>query len=180
MAPIVFLTGFMGCGKSTVGALAADLLGWRYIDLDAVVIARSGLDIPTIFETEGEPGFRRRECEALAGLMAGAESSSGLVVALGGGTLTNPEALATIPHEALIAYLEVGSEVAWSRVCGSGRPLAKDRAQFDSLLHERRPIYEAAADVIIEADQRAPRELAEELVGRVAARFGGESHDLEA
>ena len=129
----------MGSGKSTVGRAVARVLGWEFIDLDDAVVAEGGLDIPSIFRREGEAGFRVRECAALQEVVKHGPSSGGLVVALGGGTLTNPESAALIKDCATLVYLEVDPAEAWRRVCHSDRPLAKDRDEFERRLAQRRP-----------------------------------------
>jgi shikimate kinase len=163
LAPLLFLTGYMGSGKSTVGRAVARLLGWEFIDLDDAVVAQGGLDIPSIFRREGELGFRRRECAALQEIAERESPSEGLVVALGGGTLTNPESAAFVRGRATVVYLEVDVAEAWERVCDSDRPLAQDRDEFERRLAQRQPHYEDAADVVIPAEEESVETLAERI-----------------
>ena len=167
MAPLLFLTGYMGSGKSTVGRAVARILGWEFIDLDAAVVAQGGLDIPSIFRREGEAGFRRRECAALREVADCETLGSGLVVALGGGTLTNPESAALVKDRATVVYLEVDAAEAWRRVYHSDRPLAQDREEFEDRLTQRRPHYEKVADVVIPADRESVESLAERIADLV-------------
>jgi shikimate kinase len=167
LAPLLLLTGYMGSGKSTVGRAVARLLEWGFIDLDDVVVAQSGLDIPSIFRDEGEAGFRRRERAALRELTERELSSEGLVVALGGGTLTDPENAALAKDRATVVYLEVDAAEAWRRVCHSDRPLARDREEFESRLARRRSHYEEAADLVIPADRESVETLAKRIAGLV-------------
>jgi len=142
----------------------ARLLGWEFIDLDDAVVAQGGLDISSIFRREGEAGFRRRECAALREVVERAPLSDGLVVALGGGTLTNPESAVLTKRRATVVYLEVDAAEAWRRVSGSERPLAQDRDEFERRLTQRRSHYEAAADVVVPAQANS----VETLAGRIA------------
>jgi shikimate kinase len=164
LAPLILLTGFMGSGKSTTGREVARRLGWAFLDLDDAVVDLAGKDVPGIFRDSGEQGFRDLEVEALARLMGEDSRPKGLVVALGGGTLMNPAAEALVKGRATIVYLDVDSEVAWSRVQGSDRPLARDAARFAELLATRRPVYERVADVTIDAGRHDVEAVAEQVV----------------
>jgi shikimate kinase len=167
LAPLLFLTGYMGSGKSAVGRVVARILGWEFIDLDDAVVAQDGSDIPSIFRLEGEAGFRRRECAALRDVAQRQPSGKGLIVALGGGTLTNPESAALVKDRATVVYLEVDAAEAWRRVCDSDRPLARDREEFESRLAQRRPLYQEAADIVIPADRESVETLAERIADLV-------------
>jgi shikimate kinase len=172
VAPIVVLTGFMGSGKSTVGREVAARLGWSFVDLDEAIVQLTGEDIPSIFRDEGEAGFRAREVEALKALFASADEPSGLVVALGGGTLTNPEALDIVRKRALLVHLDVNATVAWNRVAGSDRPLAQDRQGFEDLLAERSAGYAEAADLSFAADATEVEELSATIVAALREAKG--------
>src|SRR5579864_2179824 len=87
----IFLVGFMGAGKTSVGRLLADQLGWEFVDLDAVIEAREGLSVPQIFREHGERGFREREHVALRGVLAELNRNTAAVIALGGGAFVQPE-----------------------------------------------------------------------------------------
>ena len=163
MAPVVALAGFMGSGKSTVGRKAARLLRWAFLDLDAEVIASAGRTIPAIFAEEGEVGFRRRECDALLSVLQRTWDEGGLILALGGGTITSQEALDCLNAKATVVYLDVDAESAWRRVCRSARPLAQDPQAFAGLLDERRPIYEAAADHVVDTREKSVDIIAREV-----------------
>lgn len=163
MAPLLLLTGYMGSGKTTVGREVARRLGWEFIDLDEAVIAQAGRTIPLIFEGEGEGGFRSRELDALTKIVEREASYDGLVVALGGGTLTNPASATLVEGRGTVVYLDVDASEAWKRVCRSDRPLAQDREEFERRLAQRRPQYEDAADLVIS--------VAEEGLGALAERI---------
>src|SRR5579864_9418816 len=89
MPQIVALTGFMGAGKTTVGRALADLLKWRFVDLDSEIESRYGQSIPEIFAARGERRFRELEAEALRSVLE--QPTGPAVIALGGGTFVQPE-----------------------------------------------------------------------------------------
>jgi shikimate kinase len=141
----ILLVGFMGAGKSSVGAALAGELGCDFVDLDSVVEHRAGQPVATIFAAEGEQGFRQLESEALDQVL-----SSGVerrVVALGGGTYAesgNRDRIAR--SRALVVFLEVALHEAARRVqhYAGKRPLAANPEAFAKLFEERRSAYEHA------------------------------------
>ncbi len=143
--PGIFLVGFMGCGKSTVGPLLAKKLGWEFVDLDTEIQGRFGAPIAEIFEREGEPAFRDLEHEALVEQVRLVRRGKPRVVALGGGAFVadrNRDALSTA---GVSIWLECASEKLWERVSHEQhRPLARDRAAFERLFEQRQPSYEPA------------------------------------
>ena len=149
----VYLAGFMGSGKSTVGPPAAEKLGLAFVDLDDVIEARAGQSIPKIFAEGGEAAFRQLEAEALR---ATAERD-GVMVALGGGTVVDDANRAFAASHGLLIYLEVSADTIIDRVASEAahRPLLQDetgtplppdrmRARIRGMLDDRRPAYEAA------------------------------------
>jgi shikimate kinase len=168
-API-FLIGFMGSGKTTVGRLLAGRLGWSFADLDERIARAAGLPIPEIFAREGEPGFRRRETEALR--LAAAEKR--VVLATGGGAACRDENLTLMLEAGHVAALAVSPQEAVRRAgAASGRPLldgaADPVAAAVALLAARQPFY-ARAHWRVETEGRTPAEVAEEIAGLVASR----------
>lgn len=161
----------MGSGKTSVGRQVARLLGWDFLDLDDEIAVTAGETIPRLFALEGEAGFRRRERDTLSAVLAGPQER-GLVLALGGGTILNAEARPLLCDRALLVYLEIDAETAWERVSGSDRPLARDEETFRRLLEHRRPAYEAAADVTLNAGGKTVAEIARELAD-IARTAGG-------
>ena len=136
----IALAGFMGAGKSTVGARVAELTARPFVDLDALIEKRH-VPIPELF-ARGEAEFRRIEEETLAEVLAGPES----VVALGGGTVLSPLNRERLRTRAFTVYLDVDVEAAWARVRGSDRPLAQREDEFRRLYAERQRTYEETAD----------------------------------
>ena len=165
----VILWGLMASGKSTVGAELARRLGWRHVDLDREIERREGRTIAAIFSCDGEPFFRRLETEISAELIA----SPRMVLSCGGGWITNPEILETIPPGSLTVWLQVSPEILLSRVrsdaAGAVRPLlsASDPvAVARRLLAEREPLYRAA-DLTISTDTAALPEIVRAIEVRV-------------
>jgi shikimate kinase len=153
--PGIYLVGFMGSGKSTIGKLLASRLGWRFIDLDEEIETAEGLAIAEIFERRGEREFRRIEHERLLRHVREIECGRPAVVALGGGAFIEPANFELCVNNGVTVWLDVPLETARRRVAGnSGRPLARNRAHFEALYENRRPLY-ARADyrVAIKSDE---------------------------
>lgn len=145
---MICLTGFMGSGKSTVGRLLARQIGWRFVDLDELIEARARLSIPAIFERHGEPVFREMERDALVRVIGeSSERELPTVLALGGGTIAQPESAARIREAALpVVWLQCSPQRLLERCAMmTNRPLFRDEASFLQLYRERVPFYEQAA-----------------------------------
>lgn len=140
----VFLVGFMGSGKSSVGKELATRLGWDFVDLDNRIESREGLTIPEFFSNQGEHGFRLAETAALGELTEGLKRDS--VVALGGGTFAQEQNRMLLRQWPAV-FLEAPVDELWRRSAEEKdvRPLRKDRAQFEELYAERLPCYRQAA-----------------------------------
>jgi shikimate kinase len=144
---LVALTGFMGCGKSTVARLLAKQIGWIYSDLDKRIIARAGMSIPAIFSQLGEPAFRQIEHEELERILGEvAATSKPTVVSLGGGTTAQPANTDLLQRAGcLTVWLHCPVEELMQRCSHiTDRPLFKDEASFRRLYQERLPYYELA------------------------------------
>jgi shikimate kinase/3-dehydroquinate synthase len=137
------LIGFMGAGKSTLGAAVAERLGRRLVDVDEVIEASAGMTVAEIFRLRGEPEFRLREEEEAARALATREP---LVIALGGGAVLSERTRRLLRDCARTVRVATDVDTAWRRVRGGDRPLAQDEAQFRALYREREPLYEEAAD----------------------------------
>jgi shikimate kinase/3-dehydroquinate synthase len=167
----------MGAGKSTIGQEVANLSGRPFVDLDREIERRHG-PVAELFE-RGEPEFRRIE-EELAAEVVG--SATPAVIALGGGAVLSERTRELLLTHAFTLWLEVDVRDAWMRARRSGRPLARDEAQFRRLYDERQPLYEAvsaglvdsAEDVLLEALQiDVGRGLLAELGSRLGESLGG-------
>jgi shikimate kinase len=140
----IFLVGFMGSGKSTVGRALAQRLGWEFIDLDERIEAAEGTSISEIFATRGEAEFRRIESAALGEAAAQAEVRPA-VIALGGGAFAQPGNVELIARTGVSIWLDCPLEVARRRVEHAiHRPLARDPLKFEQLYHARRDAYSKA------------------------------------
>ncbi len=152
----VVLVGFMGSGKSTVGPLLADLLGWSFQDMDAAIERRTGRPVATLFAERGEEAFREIELRM-------AEETATLdrhVVAAGGGAFARPETRAALRRDAVVVWLRVDLETAFARIPTDGRrPLAGNRDIMRELLALREPAY-ALADLEVEASDGSPATVA--------------------
>ncbi len=157
----LFLIGFMGAGKSTVGQILADRLGLPFVDLDSRIEAHAGRSVVEIFDAEGEQGFRLRESEALAGL---AEASSS-VVACGGGVVLADENRRLLQEMGRVIYLAVSSGEALARIGDTtGRPLLERgdaSAMAATLLRAREVLYRTVADVTIDTGGLSPEAVAD-------------------
>jgi shikimate kinase len=160
----------MGSGKSTVGPLVAERLGWRFVDLDDVIAEEAGATIPEIFKREGEAEFRRRERETIARLAVGgrrSSSSDGLVLALGGGAIEDAvtRELLLNAHGTLVVHLEVELATTLARCKGTEdlRPVLADEANLAGRYERRLPLYRMA-HVSLAVDRLTPDEVAEAIV----------------
>lgn len=158
----IYLTGFMGCGKSTIGPIVANVLGYDFVDLDALIVARAGKPIPAIFANEGEPAFRAFEAAALRAT----GTRDQVVVALGGGALTVEHNLRWALAHGTVVYLRVSVNSLLPRLLKGRtvRPLILDetgevldeadlRDTIETMIQRRAPFYERAS-VIVDADNQ--------------------------
>jgi shikimate kinase len=165
----IFLVGFMGAGKTSVGRQLAHRLGWRFLDLDELIEERQGRSIAEIFRDSGEAAFRREETAALLELLKNRRQRR-LVVALGGGAFAQPLNLQALKRSALpVIFLDAPLEELRRR-CGpkaDTRPLFQDENQF-------RQLYEARRSSYMQADLRVETagQTVEETVTEVVARMG--------
>ena len=137
------LIGFMGAGKTTLGAEVADRLGRPFIDLDRELEAQQRRTISELFAHGGEAHFRVLEAAAAVDALSKAPPA---VVALGGGAAESATVRKALRDNAMTVRLEVDFDTAWERVQGGDRPLAADRDEFRALFERRKALYEAAAD----------------------------------
>lgn len=172
--PNIFLIGPMGAGKSAVGRQLARMLKRRFYDADAEIEVRAGVDIPFIFEKEGESGFRRREREVIDELA----QLDGIVLATGGGAVLDPDNRATLASRGFVVYLvaSVGQQLERTRA-STHRPLLDTpdpAARLASLMTEREPLYEGLAALQVNTDGRQVRDVAMEIRRALAAMEQGD------
>jgi shikimate kinase len=154
--PGIFLVGFMGCGKSTVGSALADELGWSFYDLDQEIEKAAGASIAEIFEQRGESEFRTLETEILKKRVYNVRTGRPQVIALGGGTFASEENFALASNHGVTIWLDAPIEVIQPRIAAeTHRPLARDPRRFQELFEIRREFY-ARADYRIEIAEQSP------------------------
>jgi shikimate kinase len=165
----VFLIGPMGSGKSAVGRQLARVLALPFHDSDAEIERRTGVDIPFIFEKEGEAGFRQREREALEALTA----LEGIVLATGGGAVLLPENRRLLAERGRVVYLRTSVAQQADRVRhGRHRPLLASgdhETRLGQLMDARAPLYAEIADVVVSTDGRRVNSVAEQVLRDLAA-----------
>jgi shikimate kinase/3-dehydroquinate synthase len=137
------LAGFMGSGKTTVGADLAVRLGRPFVDLDAEIEVRAGANVAALFAERGEAAFRALEEQVAADVLA---RGAPAVVALGGGAVLSSQTRAALAERAFTVLLDVDPTTAWNRVAGTDRPLAHDQETFNRLFAERELVYDEVAD----------------------------------
>ncbi|MGH7864863.1 MAG: shikimate kinase [Candidatus Binataceae bacterium] len=177
MAPKLILTGFMGPGKSAVGALIAQRLTWRFVDTDSEIVARAGRPISKIFGDYGEPRFRRLESEMIAEIAADpnlcpqCNGPRPAVIATGGGALADERNFDALKGAGVIICLCARPEVIQRRVARSAksRPMLMAAhkpllERIHELLSERAPVY-AKADATIDTSDLTMAEAAHKVLG---------------
>ena len=167
--PSIFLIGPMGSGKTAVGRALARSLGVPFHDSDAEVERRTGVDIPFIFEKEGEPGFRAREREAIEALT----QLVPIVLATGGGAVLLPENRRHLAERGCVVYLETSVTQQADRVRhGRNRPLLQHPGdiadRLGALMDVRSPLYGEIADFTVSTDGRRVPTVVEEILRLLA------------
>lgn len=163
-APNIILVGPMGSGKTAVGRSLARHLGKPFYDSDTEIVRRTGVDIPYIFEKEGEPGFREREREAIEALAA----LEGIILATGGGAILLPENRRRLADRGFVVYLETSVEQQAERVKhGRSRPLLSNvdpEIRLRELMAVRDPLYRSIADITVRTDGRRVKTVTDDIV----------------
>jgi len=151
--PGIYLVGFMGSGKTTVGRLLAKELGWTFCDIDDDIESEQHCSISEIFETRGEAEFRRIETQTLSRRVRLVERGRPLVVALGGGAFVQERNYEMLENNGVTIWLDPPYGVIRRRVQGAThRPLARDPQKLEDLFQARRPFYERADYHVRDAD----------------------------
>ncbi len=146
----VFLVGFMGAGKSSVGRVMASLIGFDFLDLDEVIESRAGKTVRAIFAEQGETSFRQMEREAIIAC----STRKRTVVALGGGAYVSEENRAIIRRIGKSVWLDCPLEICLKRTAGDeSRPLLKGEMEMKRLYESRLPFYSQADFAVTTADE---------------------------
>jgi len=171
---LIFLTGFSGSGKSTIGPLLANSLGYEFVDLDQSIEKSAGKSITRIFAENGEEYFRALELRTLRELV----EQKRLVVSLGGGVLENDPSYALIQRSGTMVYLKSPSKILARRLCNKtdrpllrgerGRKLSREEIEekITTILAKREPRY-TSADITIETDVKRIGSTVEELTRKI-------------
>ena len=162
----IFLIGFMGAGKSTVAKTIRRMYGMEYLVMDRKIAEDTGMSIPDIFKEKGEEAFRRME----TGLIRQLVGEKDMVVSCGGGVPMRRENVDEMRRQGTVVWLTASPETIFGRVRGRHhRPLLEGHMNLEyisALMEERRPKYEAAADIQVSTDNRALEEIAAEVKQR--------------
>jgi shikimate kinase len=165
----IFLVGMMGAGKTTLGKALAHRAGLEFVDTDRILVERTGVPVATIFEIEGEAGFRKRESAVLAELA----QRDGCVVATGGGIVLAEDNRRVMRESGTVVYLRARIENLWERTRHDAtRPLlATDhpRETLETLLSEREPLYRDAAHIVVDTGSQSSSTLVNRVMTALSA-----------
>jgi shikimate kinase len=173
MVDRIVLIGMMGAGKTTVGRLMAERLGWQHLDSDAEVTAATGRTVPELFEEQGEAAFRAQEARVLAEALSGALP---VVVSAAGGVVLSPSNRDLITGSGTVVWLRADPALLARRVgTGTGRPLLDDDpgARLTELDEVRRPYYQALAQVVVDVDDLTPEQVVDRVLSDPAVASAG-------
>ncbi|NTU42483.1 MAG: shikimate kinase [Nitrospirales bacterium] len=161
----IVLTGFMGTGKTEVGRMLAERLGFALIDADSEIEREQGIAITEIFQRSGEAGFRDIEADVIRRLSERGRT----VISTGGGAVLRQENMDNLRKKGVIVCLTASAETIYNRICtDTGRPLLQvedPKAKIRELLDFRKPFYEKA-DIMIDTEGKTPHEVTEEIIVR--------------
>ncbi|MEI6415550.1 MAG: shikimate kinase AroK [Pseudomonadota bacterium] len=169
----VFLVGPMGAGKTTIGRQLAETLGFEFRDSDQVIQRRTGVDIPTIFEFEGESGFRKREKAVIDDVT----QETGVVLATGGGAILDPDNRRLLTSRGFVVYLFCSPEQQYERTLRDrNRPLLQNQDPMQTLIeifNIRDPLYRQVADLVVSTERRNAGSVLQEIKTELS---GGTRH----
>ena len=170
-ATLICLVGMMGAGKTTVGRRLARRLGWSFVDADRELEARLGVPVATIFELEGEAGFRQRESELIDELTR----RSATVLATGGGAVIDPVNRAALHERGQVIYLRASVGDLWQRLRrDTTRPLLRTedpRARVEALVGLRDPLYRECAHLVVDTGRQPVERVVDAILDRLPPHF---------
>lgn len=164
----IVLVGFMGSGKTTVGKELAKMLAMDQIDIDKVIEDRTKMTISQIFETHGEPYFRELEFKTVEEM---SQHKNIIIFCSGGGTVLNEKNVDNLRKNGVIIWLKASPEAIYKRVCEENtRPLLKNGMtleRIESILNSRMALYENAADITVDTDEKSVQDIGLEIVEKL-------------
>lgn len=170
----IYLAGFMTCGKSTIGPILANVLGWDFFDLDKVIVKKEKMEIVDIFEKKGEPYFRQIETDTLKEL----STHSKVIIALGGGAMAQHENIEILKSTGLTIYLRASIDIIYKRLKNKiDRPAFRDfvlegisveefKNKIAKMLKEREPFY-LQADLVVNSSNKRIGLMVDDLAAKV-------------
>lgn len=160
----IFLIGFMGVGKSTISKALHDIFAMDVVEMDQIIAQQNGMSISEIFETYGEEYFRQEETN----LLIASQSKTNMIFSCGGGVPMREQNVKEMRKSGKIVLLTAKPETILERVKNShDRPLLENNktvSYVSQLMEQRRPKYQAAADIVIETDGRSTFEICEDII----------------
>jgi shikimate kinase len=172
--PLLFIIGYRGSGKTTVGRILADRLAWAFLDADAVLEQRYGQTIREIFAAEGEAGFREKEATVLVDLC----TRTNTVIATGGGIVLRDQNRNLLKRRGFVAWLTADAPTLLARI--QADPATAERrpalagggpAEIEKLLAVREPLYRACADVVVPVGALSPEQAADAILAACPPHF---------
>ena len=164
-------SGTRGVGKTTIGKALAKNLALEFVDSDQEIENRTGVSIMTIFDIEGDVGFRDREVKIILEMA----KRRGIVLATGGGAILRPENRQALRNSGLVVYLHATVEMQLERTRNShNRPLLNNgnrRSVIEDLMQEREPLYRQEADIVYVTDSRSPQAAAREIASEIREKW---------
>lgn len=168
----IFLIGFMGSGKSTVSLALHDKYAMEVVEMDQIIAKKNNMSISAIFETYGEAYFRNEETNLLADI----QSKKNMIVSCGGGVPMRDVNVELMKKSGKIVFLKAKPETILERVKDShDRPLLENHKNVEyiaDLMEQRRPKYEAAADIVVETDGKSAYDICEEIIKKAKESDG--------
>ena len=165
----LILVGMMGSGKTTIGRTLARHLGKTFVDSDEEIQQRTGVAIAHIFDIEGEAGFRQREAAAIHDLV----ERDNMLLATGGGAVLAEQNRTMLKQNGIVIYLKASVHDLWQRTRHDrNRPLLQTvdpRAKLTELYHQRDPLYQEVADIVIQTGRQSAHSLMLQLVDEIEA-----------
>ena len=171
----LFLIGYRGSGKTTVGECLSNALGWKTADTDAMIVKRAGQSIEAIFQRHGEPEFRKLETEAIKQVC---DQPEPLIISLGGGAPVSSDNVKLIRNAGRSVWLRAKVETLWQRIqsdpkTGEQRPDLTDtggQQEVEKVLEWRTPIYQSASDWVVDVDDKSEHIVTNEIMNWLGQR----------